>query len=346
MSGWLSRACLIIFGTPAFARKKFGVRHCINGLLAANFVVSMNLSDRRNRKAHTMRRTWIVAALLAVGFVASSTTGRGETPAGVRSVSVDHGAADPAVSPDGTRIAASILGKIWILPSAGGDAGQISRGISWDTHPAWSPDGQFLAYAHELPSGADLVIQNLATGTASVLYHTKDSIGPIEYGPKGGEIFFIRQQSQLDAHLWRISVSGGEPKPITETQNWHEWTFALSPDGNRAFLDSGRYGGSNLYQIELADRKATRLSNTPWNQSSVAWSRDGKTLYYIETDNGVDSIMAMPAVGGEARRVFSSPYDDKELALAPDGTTAVICAARKLYRLSLDSGRMQPIPFT
>ena len=287
----------------------------------------------------------LALVLLAVTVAARQPMARAQTQPGERILAVDHGAADPAVSPDGARIAASILGKIWILPSAGGDARQVSTGISWDTHPAWSADGQFLAYSHELPNGTDLVIQNLATGTSSIVYHTDQQIGAMQFTPTGDQIFFILQTSQLDAHLWRISISGGEPAHITETQDWHEWTFALSPGAKELLLASGRYGGANLYRLKLPDRQATRLSNTPWNQSSVAWSRDGKTFYYIESQNATDSIMAMPSSGGSPRRIFSSPYDDKELALAPDGTTAVLCAARKLYRLNLESGSISPIRF-
>lgn len=270
---------------------------------------------------------------------------RGQSEPAERVVAIDHGAADPAVSPDGGRIAASILGKIWILPSAGGDARQVSTGISWDTHPAWSPDGQFLAFSHELPSGSDLVVENLATGTSSILYHTEQQIGVLEYTPRGDQIFFVSQASQLDAHIWRIPVSGGAPTPITEAQGWQEWSFALSPDAKEILLTSGHYGGANLYRLTLPGRQATRLGNTPWNQSSAQWSRDGKTLYYIETKNATDSVMAMPSSGGSPRPVFSSPYDDKELALAPAGTTAVLCAGRKLYRLDLESGSISPIPF-
>jgi WD40 repeat protein len=295
----------------------------------------------------TMSRIFwtVAAAIVLVTVAAPSHPVSGQSQPGARILTVDHGAADPAVSPDGKRIAASILGKIWILPATGGEAEQISTGISWDTHPAWSPDGQFLAYSHELPSGTDLVVENLATATSTIIYHADQQIGAMEFTPGGDQVFFVLQADQLDAHLWRVPVSGGSPTAITETHDWHEWTFALSPDAKGLLLASGRYGGANLYRLELQGRQATRLSNTPWNQSSVAWSRDGATFYYIQTENAIDSIMAMPSSGGSPRRIFSSPYDDKELALAPDGKTAVLCAGRKLYRLNLESGSISPLPF-
>jgi len=52
---------------------------------------------------------------------------------------------DPAVSPDGTQIAATILGKIWVMPIEGGDAVQVSTGPGWDrrrrrsTRRCWRP---------------------------------------------------------------------------------------------------------------------------------------------------------------------------------------------------------------
>jgi len=263
-----------------------------------------------------------------------------------RVVAVSDGAADPAVSPDGSEIALSILGKIWIVPANGGEARQVTNGISWDSHPAWSPDGQFLAFSHEGGDGNDLVMLNLATGTASAFYHTDDQILESEFAPKGDEIYFVAMSEQLDAHVMHVPVDGGKAEPVTETHNWHEWSFALSPDGQQMLLASGHYGGADLFQVDLPSRAATRLTDTPWNQSSVAWSADGKTFYYIRSVNAMDSIMAMPAAGGAPRLVFASPFDDKELALAPNGKTAVLCAGRKLYRLDLQTGAIAPIPFT
>ena len=85
-------------------------------------------------------------------------------------------------------------------------------------------------YAHEDGYGSDLVITNLATGTSSALYHTDKSIGQSAFTPKGDEIYFVAQTEQLDAHVMHVPVDGGEAKPVTEAHDWHEWSFALSPD--------------------------------------------------------------------------------------------------------------------
>src|SRR6185503_8141066 len=148
----------------------------------------------------------LIATLNPVSLASAKTLEQQKT----RIVTVDHGAQDPAVSLDGTQIAASIFGKIWVMFIAGGEARQISEGLGWDTHPAWSPDGRFLAYAHQLTSGTDLVVRNLLTGGSNILYHTEAAIGQIAFHPKGGEIFFLLERSQYDSHLYRIPTRGGE----------------------------------------------------------------------------------------------------------------------------------------
>src|SRR6185312_7179715 len=158
-------------------------------------------------------------------------------------------------------------------------------------------------------------------------------------------IFFVVQAGQYDAHIQRIPTSGGEPKPVTQTENWHEWSFAVSPDATQIFTASGHYGGANLYRIPLKDLHAVRLTNARAAQAAEGWSSDNR-LVYLETADGVETVYAMPVQGGPAKKIYSSPYRDSQLALDPDGKSAVLCAARKLERLDLETGKVVPIAFT
>lgn len=273
-------------------------------------------------------------------------------PIAPRIVTVDHGALDPQISPDGSTIAVSILGKIWLVPSTGGEARQVSNGVSWDTHPAWSADGQFLAYAQHLSSGSELIVENLAAGTATDVYHTPNEIGQIAFNAAGTELFAVVQRSQFDAHIVRFPSSGlGSETPVTQTQAWHEWSFALAPDNHTLYFESGRYGGANLYRVDLDSHASSRLTRTTATDSSVNISADGKNLVFIETADALESVIVRPLAGGNNgnnndRRIFSGDYADRQVALAHDGSWAVMRAGRKLYRLDLGSGKLTPIPFT
>jgi hypothetical protein len=91
--------------------------------------------------------------------------------------------------------------------------------------------------------------------------------------------------------------------------------------------------------------QSKRLTHNLLNESSVQWTTDGKQLGYVETANGRQSVMLSDTSLASPRRVYSSSYRDEQLALDPDRRTAVITAGRRLYRLDLNSGSIQPIPF-
>ena len=59
-------------------------------------------------------------------------------------------ASDPACSPNGRWVAFHVGQgndrKIWLVPSAGGPSGQLTRGASEDSHPAWSADSEFVYF--------------------------------------------------------------------------------------------------------------------------------------------------------------------------------------------------------
>jgi imidazolonepropionase-like amidohydrolase len=296
----------------------------------------------------TRRPLFLLSATIAAIASAASPASSQQSAASAvqaRTEVLERGAVDPALSPDGERIAVSILGKLWLVPVAGGDAVQLTSGAGWDAQPAWSPDGQFIAYAHSLPTSTDLMELNLATGGSRMVQRTEGSLGQIAYHPDGTDLFYVLLRGQYDAHLWRLPRAGGEARQLTHTQNWHEWSFALSPRADTVFLESGRYGGADLYMVALDSLRATRLTETPArNEFSVAWSRDGRTRVWVAGQNGVDTVMAQTA-GGTPRSVHASAYGQKQLAVDGAGRFAVLADARRLYRVDLAGGGTTPIPF-
>ena len=53
------------------------------------------------------------------------------------------------VSPDGQTIVFDLLGDIYSIPITGGKAKRITKGMQFDSHPKFSPDGKSLAYVSD-----------------------------------------------------------------------------------------------------------------------------------------------------------------------------------------------------
>ena len=83
-------------------------------------------------------------------------------------------ASQPALSPDGARLAFSWLGDLWLVDSAGGAARRVTTAVAKDEHPLFSPDGRELAFISDRSGSAQLHLVTLETGeTRQVTTHTE-----------------------------------------------------------------------------------------------------------------------------------------------------------------------------
>jgi len=103
---------------------------------------------------------------------------------------VSTGPMDPAWSPDGTRLALSMRGDIWVVPAAGGEAVAVTRGPGYHSEPAWSPDGSRIAYSRDLDGNLDIGVVEMESGAARlVVAHAHIDIQPA-WHPDGSGLFF------------------------------------------------------------------------------------------------------------------------------------------------------------
>src|SRR5688572_26705256 len=49
------------------------------------------------------------------------------------------------ITPDGRTLVVDILGDLYSIPASGGKATRLTSGMSYDMHPAISPDGRQIA---------------------------------------------------------------------------------------------------------------------------------------------------------------------------------------------------------
>ncbi|HEV8384706.1 MAG TPA: protein kinase [Candidatus Acidoferrales bacterium] len=127
----------------------------------------------------------------------------------------DEGLAhDPAFSPDGQWVAFYRQNgndrKIWVIPSAGGMARQLTFGVSEDSHPSWSPDGRFIYFGRNhqdifvvpFQGGEPKPITNYHSFSILLDYPVATADGKkiiFTRNDKGGDIFLLETPNEQNS---------------------------------------------------------------------------------------------------------------------------------------------------
>ena len=119
-----------------------------------------------------------------------------------------------ALSPDGRTIAIDLLGTLWTMPAAGGEAKPITD-ISMDARqPSWSPDGTHLAFqAYRSTTWQIWTIKADGTDLRPVTASPYDDREP-SWSPDGRRIAFSSDRSG-SYDVWTLTLASGAVQQIT-----------------------------------------------------------------------------------------------------------------------------------
>jgi serine/threonine-protein kinase len=236
----------------------------------------------------------------------------------------------PALSPDGTRLAYGLDNDLWIHDLQKDNATRFTFGGAIEAGPVWSPDGRWLAYTAYL-GGAHTVLYRRPSsglGEPEELLRLADAGGTATWGPDGRHLYFVRFQSGKDFDLWRLDLHDGKTAAVFSTPAL-EADPALSPDGRWLAYGSNESARFELYVRPLAGQGGRwQLSREGGEQPK--WSPDGRTIYFLAEDGG---MMAVEVEAGETFRagepveLFATPVaidETGDFDLHPDGDRFVI----------------------
>jgi Tol biopolymer transport system component/tetratricopeptide (TPR) repeat protein len=232
-----------------------------------------------------------LVAFLAVGISA------GALFAQTQEVTLNEGTNMAAVvSPDGTRIALDLVGRIWVMDSEGGTARPLIDEL-WDARqPSWSPDGTEIVFQAYRDGNYHIWVVDLEGRTRQLTNGPFDHREP-HWSPDGGSVVFSSDR-RGSYDLWSLALETGTLARLTSGEG-HEWGAAFSPDGTMIAYSERGQGGPRVSVQNLSDgteHTVTRVSGTP---EGVAWSPDGNTLTFTILGQGRADLARVPASGGE-----------------------------------------------
>ncbi|SFE77019.1 amidohydrolase family protein [Thermoflexibacter ruber] len=267
------------------------------------------------------------------------------------------------VSPDGKNIVFDMMGDIYTMPISGGKATPITKGLAYDTHPRYSPDGKKILFTSD-KSGAENIwwIDLEKKDTLQITKDRDQNHTSAAWTPDGE--YIIAARGRRTVQLWMFHKDGGGGIHLVDKpENMRAYDPAVSADGRYVYY-SRRFGAWNYnaqlpqYQIGVYDRETGKnqvITSRYGSAFTPVLSKDGKWLVYgTRYEDKTGLIIRNLQNGDEKWLAYPVQRDEQEsialmgvlpgMAFTPDSKFLITSYGGKIYKISIDGSSSVEIP--
>jgi tricorn protease len=230
----------------------------------------------------------------------------------------------PALSRD--YIVFSFAGDLWRVPRAGGAAVRLTSGAGTETDPAFSPDGQTIAFTGEYDGNVDVYVIPVAGGVPKRLTYHPAPDRVLGWTRDGKRVLFesTRNSYARSGQLFTIGLDETLPTELP-LPSAEEGSF--NSDGSQiayvplthAFNTWKRYRGGQATPIwiaRLSDSSIQKLPRKDSNDFNPMWV--GSRIYFLSDRNGPVSLFSYdPAANRVVQEVANDGLDFKSASAGP-----------------------------
>jgi Tol biopolymer transport system component len=242
---------------------------------------------------------------------------------------------DPRFSPDGRRLAYSVLPAgsgtdVWVFDRTRA----LKTRVTYDATlpewwPIWTPDGRSIAYSDNL--GIRLIRAD-GSGERQTLSENTQSQIPMSFSPGGAHLAYTELHRETQGDIWVLPLEPkGQARPFVKTP-FHEQFPVFSPNGRWIAYGSNESGTFEVYVRPFPEPGPKYQISGDQSFDVHAWSSDGTKLFYRSGDGR--RMMSVPVRTDRAEFEFGKPsvlfeldpeqYPDMQFwgsfAAAPDGS--------------------------
>ena len=186
--------------------------------------------------------------------------------------------------------------------------------------PAWSPDGQNLAYVSFEGGASAVYVQRLSSGERRRVSARSGVNGAPAWSPDGTRLALtLSRDGNLDIYVLELATQALVRITTDEAIDTEaEW----SPDGRTIYFTSDRAGNAQIYRVSVDDRSdVQRVTYTNGYNARPRVSPDGQSLAMVTLDRGYR--IAVMDLKARTLRVLTDGPQDESPSYAPNGAMLV-----------------------
>ena len=268
------------------------------------------------------------------------------------SLNASRQAETPRLSPNGNRLALEVAGDLFVHDLQRGAATRLTFDAALNRHPAWTPDGQHIAYSSDAPASDGEFgiwwVRGDGSSQPLKLFGDRTPLQLFSISPDGRTLAFVRTGQYRGFEIWTLPLDlndpdhpkSGKPEPLAR-ESLSQVDPAFSPDGRWiAYVSTngaGKGGQITVRPFPFAPSAGRwSVSESETGAKFPVWSRNRSELFYVNSDNRIMVVRYTAndqSFVPEKPRLWSPallfrPTNNAlwNLDLAPDGRRFVVLA--------------------
>jgi TolB protein len=188
--------------------------------------------------------------------------------------------------------------------------------------PAWSPDGQSLAYVSFEGRVSSVWVQRVKTGERRQVSARAGVNGAPSFSPDGKRLALTLSGNTGNLDIYVLDLASLALTRITEDPAI-DTEASWSPDGQLLYFTSDRGGGPQIYAAEpRAGARARRITFGASYAARPRVSPDGRSLAVVTQDSGGFRIGTVDLASGQVSSLSRGTLDESP-SFAPNGAALI-----------------------
>jgi serine/threonine-protein kinase len=208
-----------------------------------------------------------------------------------------------ALSPDGRRVVASIVGEgqehLWVKTLGGTNPVRLTVGATQNTAPTWTHDGSSLLFTRfEAGPKATFVSKRAdGTGAEQTLKSGRDWVIESSASP-GTDLLAVREyRADGSRDIFARRMSGDTADRVVVATPTQDLSPSLSPDGKWLVYSSDEAGDREVWVVPFPNPQGAKWQISTDGGFEPLWSRDGREIFYVTHSNDLVAV-EVSAAGG------------------------------------------------